>query len=86
MSVLRAVLKSLTISECVTHSCVESLFAAICLYVVDNSSMKGRGAANSPRADQDDADPNLLQGFHHLLVKHDCQVDTIDLWRVNQHY
>ena len=86
MSVLRAVLKSLTISECVTHSCVESLFAAICLYVVDDSSVKGGGAANSPRADQDDADPNLLQSFHHLLVKHDCQVDTIDLWRVKQHY
>ena len=79
---LYLVLESLTILECVTYSCVESLFAAICLYVVDDGSVKGRGAANSPGADQDDADPNLLQSLHHLLVKHDCQVDPIDLWRV----
>ena len=63
----------------VSYSCVESLFAAVCLHIVDDGSMKRRGAADPPRADQDHADPDLLQGLHHLLVEHDCQVDTINL-------
>ena len=62
-----------------THSGIESLLAAVSLHVVDDCSVEGRGPADPPGADQDHADPDLLQGLHHLLVKHDCQVDTIHL-------
>ena len=72
-------LKNISHSPIVSYSCVESLFAAVCLHIVDDGSMKRRGAADPPRADQDHADPDLLQGLDHLLVEHDCQVDTINL-------
>ena len=64
------------------HSCIESLLAAVSLHVVDDGPVEGRGPADPPGADQYHAHPDLLQGLHHLLVKHDCQVDAIDLKQV----
>ena len=71
-----------------SHSCVESLFAAICLDVVDNGSVKGRGAADPPGAHQDDTNPDLTENRTSFMespcsiILTSCKVFTTSWWNM----